>query len=350
MSQYNLAFIGYGGMAGWHHQNLCRAPQVNPFGVYDIDPERTAVGVSKGLKGYDTADQLLADPDVDIVITTCPNNFHGIYAIDAMRAGKHVIMEKPATITSAEFEQVMEVAEATGMQLSVHQNRRWDTDYLTVSNAIRSGLIGTPYLLKSRVLGSRGIPEGWRTHAETGGGMMLDWGVHLLDQIIHLTPHRLTEVNCRMHHTLYQEVDDGFIAKLLFANDFSATVEVDTSCFVGEDRWHVRGDLGTLQIKNWDLDGQIVRALDKTTNWEEEILYTSAGPTKTMAPRTRFSEERAALPVVEEDWINFYHNYTAALEDREDLLVKPEQVLYIIKVMEACFASDRQRETIRINF
>ena len=103
-------------------------------------------------------------------------------------------------------------------------------------------------------------------------------------------------------------------------------------------------------IENWDIDGKIVRAADKNTVWEDEILYTSAGPTKTMAPRTRFSEETLELPVVKADWMEFYHNFAAVLDGTEEPLDLPGQNLYIMKLMESCFRSSDERRTIELDF
>lgn len=340
--QYKLGFIGYGGMAGWHHKNILeRAPQVIPYGVYDILPERNAAGAEKGLKAYESADALLADPEIDIVLVITPNNFHADYSMRAMRAGKNVISEKPVTMSSDELLEVMKVAKETGRQFSIHQNRRWDTDYRTLRETINQGLLGKPYLVKSYVTGSRGIPQGWRAHKVAGGGMMLDWGVHMIDQLLQMIDSPVIQVYARMQHVTYEEVDEGFTLTLRFENGLVAMVEVDTSCFISQGRWHVRGTEGTLEIKNWDCDGSIVRARDMKTEWEEEIVQTSAGPTKTMAPRSQFTQEELPLPVVKVDWIEYYHNYVAALEGREALLVKPEEALRVMYVMEAAFTSER---------
>ncbi len=346
--QYRLGFIGYGGMAGWHHKNLDRAPKVIPYGVYDINPQRIKAGEEKGLKGYESAQALLADPMIDIVLVATPNNFHAPYAIAAMRAGKHVISEKPVTMDSSELKAVMAVSRETGRQFSVHQNRRWDKDYLTARKAIEEGMIGEPYLIKSWVLGSRGIPEGWRCHKVAGGGMLLDWGVHLIDQMLQMVQKPVIQVFARMQHVNFQEVDDGFTLTIQFENGPVAMVEVDTACFVSQGRWHARGTEGTLYIDNWDAEGKVVRAKDKSTTWEEEIVYTSAGPTKTMAPRSVFTSEELPLPVVSADWIAYYHNYVAALEGREPLLVKPEEALRVMLVMEAAVESERTGQAVSV--
>ncbi len=348
---YNLGIVGYGGMATWHHDNILdRAPQVLPYAVYDIDPERTAAGAERGLKPYNSIEEILADELIDIILLTCPNNFHAEYSILAMRAGKNVICEKPVTMNSQELIEVIRVKEETGMHFSVHQNRRWDGDYLTVKNALAQGTLGKPHIIRSKVLGSRGVPEGWRTHKETGGGMMLDWGVHLLDQVVMMIDEPIVRVNATMYHKAYTEVDDGFIADFEFESGLIASIEVDTVAFVNEPRWIVRGEDGSLVIENWDIEGRIVRASDKNTVWEDEILYTSAGPTKTMAPRTRFSEETLELPVVRADWMEFYHNYTAVLDGTQEPYVLPGQNLYIMKLMETCFLSSDERRTIELDY
>lgn len=336
-------------MAGWHHRNLVRVPEVVPYGVYDINPERNVVGEENGLKAYDSLDSILADDAIDIILLACPNNFHAEYAIRAMEAGKHVICEKPVTMNSDEMRAIMDAKERTGMHFSAHQNRRWDRDFLTIRKTIESGEIGEPFLIVSKVLGSRGIPDGWRTHPEAGGGMMLDWGVHLLDQICLMVPENIRQVDCHMYHTYHQDVDDGFIARFTFDSGLIAIVEVDTNAFVKEPRWIVRGMTGSAVIENWDVEGEIIRAKDRSVVWEDEILYTSAGPTKTMAPRTRFSEEKLPLHVEESDWINFYRNFIGVLNGTEEAYVTPEQSLYIMTLMEACFLSHREKRTVNMS-
>lgn len=345
---YKLGIVGYGGMASWHHENLARVEEVQPYAAYDIRPERNQIAESKGLKAYESLDAILADPDIDIILLACPNNFHADYAIRAMEAGKDVVCEKPVTMNSDEMRRVIEVKNKTGRHFSAHQNRRWDRDFLTVRKAIQNGDLGRPFFIQSKVLGSRGIPEGWRTHPQAGGGMMLDWGVHLLDQISWMMPENIRDVDCHMYHTYHEDVDDGFQARFTFDSGLLVTVEVDTNAFVSEPRWIVRGLTGSLVLRNWDCEGEIVRAKDLEVTWEDEILYTSAGPTKTMAPRTRFSQEVLPVDVIESDPINFYRNFVAVIEGRDEPVVPVEQSLYIMTLMEACFISDRERRTVHM--
>ena len=132
--QYQLGIVGYGGMADWHHRHLVQVPQVIPYAAYDIDPERNEVAEQNGLITYPDLDSFLADEAIDIVLISCPNNFHADYSIRAMEAGKHVICEKPVTMNSEEMARVIEAKNRTGMHFSAHQNRRWDHDYLTITS------------------------------------------------------------------------------------------------------------------------------------------------------------------------------------------------------------------------
>ena len=114
---------------------------------------------------------------------------------------------------------MIDCAKRTGSVFTVHQNRRHDPDYLHVREAIETGLLGDVFQIESRVTGARGIPEGWRLYAVAGGGMMLDWGVHLIDQMTNMFPgHKVTSIYCNMYHVVYKECDDGFKLTMKFDN------------------------------------------------------------------------------------------------------------------------------------
>ena len=179
---YHIAIIGYGGMGGWHAQQLLSLPEeFRLTGVYDINPARIAAAEQDGIYGYPTLDALLEDPEIRTVILAVPNNFQKSLSIQAMRAGKNVICEKPVMLNAAELEEVIAVSEETGRLFSVHQNRRWDKDFCIIRKLIEDGAIGKPFYIESLVHGSKGIPGDWRCVREAGGGMLLDWGVHLID-------------------------------------------------------------------------------------------------------------------------------------------------------------------------
>ncbi len=347
--QYGLGIAGYGSMALHHHNNLAKADGLSVVAAYDIDPKRVSLAEEKGLAGFATLEALLSDKQVDIVLVATPNNFHKDFAIEAMKRGKHVICEKPVAMSSDELVEMMQVAKKYGVLFTIHQNRRMDKDYLIVKNILKEGILGKVFTVQSRVQGSRGVPKGWRQYKVAGGGMMLDWGVHLIDQVAMMLPGNIQTVFAQMHSINCPEVDDAFKLILGLESGVSVQIDVDTCVFLNLPRWYVAGDKGTLVIDDWSCTGKIVRAKETQVAWEEEIVYTKAGPTKTMAPRAKSTIEEISLVEPDNDYTLSYQNLIAAIEGREEILVHPHEALRVMKIMEAAFASHEKGCSISVD-
>jgi len=347
--QHRLGIIGYGGMAGWHHDNSKRVENLECVAAYDIDPERLAVAEKKGLKSFTSLDEFLAKGDFDMVLVATPNNFHKELAIAAMNSGRHVVCEKPVAMSSQELQEMIDVSEQKRVLFTVHQNRRWDKDYRIIRKVIDEGMVGKPYTIESRVHGSGGVIHGWRAYKVAGGGMLLDWGVHLIDQIMYMVPEKVTNVFCRMNSIRTPEVDDYFKTVLTFESGLHAQIEVGTYCLRTLPRWYVNGDVGSVYINGWDCAGGIVHAKKLATEWVPEIVQTAAGPTRTMAPRPKEAIEELPLPTVETDWADFYRNVMGVLDGKQELIVKPAEVMRVFKVMEACFKSAETGEAVAVS-
>lgn len=346
---YHIGIIGYGGMGGWHAEQLQSMPDFDLTGVYDINPEKLEKAAEKGISGYSTLDEILSDPTIQTVILAVPNNFHKELSIAALRAGKNVICEKPVMLSSRDLEEVIKISEETGRLFSVHQNRRWDKDFLIVKKVLEDGTIGKPFYIESRVQGSKGVPGDWRCVKESGGGMLLDWGVHLIDQIMWLVKSPVTEVYAHLLSVKFKDVDDNFKLMLRFENGLSALVEVDTYTFINLPRWHVSGDSGTLQIDDFSCTGKILKAKTIEMKWDEGIVYTTAGPTRTMAPRPKESIEELALPQIESDARDYYRNFRDADINGSELAVKPAQALRVMRVIDAIFESAQKKQSITVH-
>lgn len=314
-------------------------------GVYDINPDRIDWAKQHGFFTYESFEAVLEDPAVDIVLIATPNDSHKALSIAAMRAGKHVFCEKPAMMTSGDLEDVIAVAKETGMVFYPRQNRRWDEDYLTVKKIFDEKLLGEVFNVESRVHGSRGIPGDWRRRRECGGGMMLDWGVHLIDRIVDMIPGKIERVYCHATHVTNQEVDDGFVLHMVFANGITALVEVGTNNFIDLPLWYVTGVDGTALIQNWRLEGKMVRRVLDDEKDAVPILAGS-GLTKTMAPRRRETVEELPLPKVEFDANELYVNLVDTVEGTAEQIVKPEQTLRILRLMEAAMQSAETGQSV----
>ncbi len=243
------------------------------------------------------------------------------------------------------------MSEQTGKLFSVHQNRRWDKDYLAVKKILSEGTIGTPYFIESRVQGSRGAMHGWRGYKENGGGMLLDWGVHLLDQMLNLVPANVVSVSAHLASIFTPEVDDNVKLFLRFENDVSAVLEFSTNCFVNHPRWHVSCTEGTVVVENWQCDGKIVKLAENADemSWADEIVYTAAGPTRTMAPRPAHTTQELDLPKEQKNWAEYYRNIIACLDGKAELIVKPAQCLRVMKLIDLAFQANETGCSISCN-
>ncbi len=163
----------------------------------DASPARVEAAKQElpNLKGYFTSlDDMLAMPELDLVVNILPHNLHAPMTLKCLDAGKHVVLEKPFCITVDEANAMIDAARAKGLMLSLFHNRRWDGDYLTIRDLIDRGLIGDIFHVECGQ-GGYGHPGfWWRSDKAVSGGVMYDWGAHFLDWILNLVPSKITQV------------------------------------------------------------------------------------------------------------------------------------------------------------
>ena len=339
-----MAIIGMGGMAGWHFNNIKeQISEIQVVAGYDIVSEKRERRAKEwGIKVYDTAEELYADPEIELVLIATPNDVHKDYAIKCMEAGKNVVCEKPVTMNAAELEEVIAVKNKTGKFFSVHQNRRWDPDYITVKKIFSEKLLSKPHTIKSYVHGSKRLWD-WRAFLVNGGGLLLDWGVHLLDQALDLIKEPVVSTYAHLHVLEGSEVDDAFTVMLRFEGGCTYMVDISTNSYIVEPRWHIWAPDGTAIIENWEMDGKIVKQADADEkDWTEFVTYTAAGPTRTMLPRPKETATELELPKVgERRWTDYYKNVVDVLNGKAEQIVTAEQALRVMKVIDAIFESSR---------
>ena len=344
------AVIGYGGMGHFHGRQMRRIDGIELVGIFDIDPEQQADAEQNGIKSYESREALLSDPRIDVVVIATPNDVHKEIAIDAMEHGKNVVSEKPVTLCPADLEEMIAASERTGKLFTVHQNRRFDGDYLLARHVMETGILGDVFRIESRVQGSRGIPTGWREEKEHGGGMLYDWGVHMLDQMLYtMRGIKLETVYSTMTFITNKECDDGFSVLCKFQNGVEWIIEIQTNNFVQLPRWYVLGTNGTLVVEDWDLHGKIVTVTDLTKN-DSKPVVAGAGITRTMAPRTDETTHTLPLPAEDypTDWDSYYLNLIHALHGEADILVTHDQQRLLVRVIEAIFRSAATNEVVKL--
>lgn len=347
--KHTLAMAGFGGMAGWHYDLIERIDGLTVAGIWDVKPERREYALSQNIHVYQSLEDLLADQSVDLVLVATPNDVHKSIAIQAMEAGKNVVSEKPVTLSSQDLREMIEASERTGRFLTVHQNRRWDEDFLSVKKLLDEGKLGDIFRLESRVHGSRGIPGDWRQEKEHGGGMVLDWGVHLLDQMNMMMGRMPDSVYATLSNVTNEEVDDGFTATFTFDDDQGGvvfTVEVGTSNFINLPRWYIEGLNGTAVIDDFAVNGKIVVATSDEKHDAVPII-TAAGLTKTMAPRTDDTIKELPLPRVPQDICDYYRNIAKVVNGEEKQIVTHDQQRELMRLMEAIFESAEKNTVVK---
>lgn len=345
MEKTGIAVIGYGGMGGWHCRKIAEIEELKLTGIYDILETRGTAAEEKGIHAYASLEALLEDPEVQIVTVAIPNHFHKEVCVKVLEAGKNVVCEKPVAMNHQELQEMIDAANANHVLFTVHQNRRWDEDYRIIKRLYEEAVLGKTFRIESRVHGSRGIPGDWRNKKECGGGMVLDWGVHLLDQIMQMIPQKVISIYSELSFVTNENCDDGFTVTIKFEDGLTVVVEVGTSNFINLPRWYMLGENGSAVIENFNLDGKIVMVSD----WQKRDavpVETAAGLTKTMAPRTADTIKEYPLPRQHTDIRDFYRNVVKAIKGEEEQLVKHGELMRVMTLMEAVFESAEKNVVI----
>lgn len=337
MTAINIVIIGYGGMGSYHQKELMPHELVNVIGVYDIAQKAQDKAREAGLTVYDSLEQVLKDASVEAVLIATPNDVHKALSIAALRAGKQVICEKPVAMNVGELDDILAVAAETGNTFMVHQNRRWDPDFLVIRELYQNGQIGDLFQIESRVQGANGIPGDWREQAEHGGGMLLDWGVHLIDQILWLIDNPVKSMAADFSYVLGQEVDDGFILYLTFENGIRSLIEVGTTNYSQLPRWYVKGLNGAAKIDDWDLSGEIVVATNQADLVAPAPIKAGVGLTKTMAPPSEEATKKVATTEVLPEFPSFFQNFYDVLRNGAAPIVKNDEVRKVLSLIDSVF-------------
>ncbi len=180
-----VALIGYGYAARTFHVPLVQSvPGLSLASIVSSRPEQVRAELP-GVAVVGDPMQAIVDPDIDLVVIATPNDTHFRLAQAALRAGKHVVVDKPLTPTLSEACELRAMAQAHGRVLAVFHNRRWDSDFLSVRQAMHEGLIGEVRHFESRIERFRPqVRDRWRERPGPATGLWWDLGPHLVDQAL----------------------------------------------------------------------------------------------------------------------------------------------------------------------
>jgi scyllo-inositol 2-dehydrogenase (NADP+) len=331
----HAGIVGYG-YAGrsFHAYLVSLAEGLKLAAIATRDPaRREAAAREQGVATYATLAEMLADERIGLVIIATPHDTHASLAIQAMDAGRHVVVDKVMCLCAAEADGMIAASERNRVMLSVFHNRRWDWDFLTVKKAIADGLLGEPFLIETAVFRYR-PSRNWRASKARSGGLLYDWGAHLIDQALQLVPSRPASVFCDTQKRLWEgDTEDHVKCLIRFENGLLYTAEVSNLGRIGKPRWLVLGTLGALVKEGLDpQEGPMVRG---------NIDAAEEPP----AHRARLATELNGMPAditlesVRGSWKSYYQNIADVLNHGAELAVKPAEVRTLMAVLDAAKTS-----------
>lgn len=192
------------------------------------------------------------DPDLDLVIIATPPNSHARLALQMLESGKHVIVEKPLALNSADVNALRDLAERNHLLIGCHQNRRWDDDFRSIQLALNEGLIGELFYMETFV-GGYAHPCGfWHSEESISGGTSFDWGAHYLDWMLALMPGPIAEVRSTRQNRLWHDITnaDQERIQMRYANGFEAEFTHSDLAFIPKPKWYLLGTQGAI-VGKW---------------------------------------------------------------------------------------------------
>lgn len=324
-NEIGVCVVGYG-MGKFHCEAIKQVDGLKLVAVCDIDPGRLRAAVEEqGVKGYERLDEALGDKEIELVVLVTPHDTHAPLSVQVMNSGRHCIVEKVMCLSVKEADKMIEARDRNGVLLSVFQNRRWDSDYLTVKRICESGLIGEPFEFQSCV-GGYGKPGGWRSLRKHGGGMLYDWGAHLVDQALQLVKANAEWVFANLHYRHWDvEVETHSQVWLRFDNGVLFNIELSNLSRIQRARWRVLGTKGTLVKESFD------------PNERAKVSTVVDGMSVEMQ-----------IESVRGDWVDYYRNIADVLLRGGELIVKPEETREVVRVIEAAHKSAKLGKPIKL--
>jgi scyllo-inositol 2-dehydrogenase (NADP+) len=294
----------------------------------------------------DNADDIINDPQIDLVVIATPNDSHRPLAKQALLAGKNVVVDKPFTITSADADDLIKIAKENNKILSVHHNRRYDSDFKTIEKLLKASLLGRLVEFESHFDRFRNYlrPGAWREKDEPGAGILYDLGSHLIDQPLVLfgSPNAITaDIRAQREGT---KATDNFELILLYPN-LKVTLKAGMLVSQPLPRYILLGDKGSFVKYGLDVQEEALKAgLDPYTknDWgiEPENVW---GNVVTEMNGIKFSGKIASE---KGDYRGYYANVYDAIVQGKQLDVTATHARNIIRVIELAIKSNDEKRTI----
>lgn len=347
--EVKVGLIGYGlGGRVFHAPIIESVVGLKLYKVYETRPENVqhlkekyphVIVVSK-------VDEILTDPDINLIAIATPNKSHYELAKRALENGKDVVVEKPFTVTTEEADKLIEISKATNRVLSVHHNRRWDSDFKTVEKVVKSKLVENIVELEIHFDRFRAeLTNNWREENEVGSGMLYDLGSHLIDQAQCLfgLPEEVF-ANLQIQRQGGRSIDYFEI----ILKYHKVTVTLKSGMLIREPGPHfiIHGTKGSFIKYGMDIQekalksGLLPKNIDEWGVEPEELWGKINTEVNGVHIIGKVKSEKG-------DYRDFYRNVYKAVLREESLVVTPDQARDTIRIIELAQQSNLLRQWVK---
>jgi scyllo-inositol 2-dehydrogenase (NADP+) len=288
---------------------------------------------------------ILQDTSIELVVVNTPNDTHAVYAAEALRAGKHVIVEKPFTVTVGEADKLIALAKEKNRILTVFQNRRWDGDYLTLKKIYQSGRLGKVVELEMHYDRYRNYIDlhTWKEQEGSGVGILYNLGSHMIDQAIDLMGMPTAVFATVGIQRAGGKVDDFYDIRLYYP---ACHIILKSSYLVKAlgPRYMMHGTQGSFIKYGIDPQEEALKRGESPCNkhWGEEDRKFWGRCTVV----EEGVEKEETIPTIPGNYSIFYQHVYDAIRNGAPLAVTPEQSRNVIALIEACYLSNKERKVI----
>lgn len=325
------------GMSG----RIFHAPFLNAHPGFSLDAvvernTKKAAQFYPNLKSYDTLEEVINHPDLELIVVNTPNFTHFELAKAALLAGKHVLIEKPIAATSAEAKELFDLGRQVNREVLVYQNRRWDSDVLSVKEVLETGELGK--IVEAHFRYDRWRPEiGPKAFKETpmpASGLLYDLGPHLLDQAITLfgKPLSYTKTLGKFRHKT--EVPDYFFIHLKYAEDLNVFLYASMLVAKPLPGFVVNGSRGTFIKKRSDVqEAQLDQGMSPLAVGYGIEEPGMEGELTCINPETK-KMETTVVPAVKGNFMGIFDAVYHSIRERKLFPIMEEDVLLQLSIIE----------------
>lgn len=291
----------------------------------------------------DNSEAIISDSEIELVVIATPNKYHFEIAKQALLAGKHVVVDKPFTVTSTEAQELIDLANQQEKVLSVYQNRRWDSDFLTAQKIIKSGKLGRLVEYEAHFDRFRNNikSNSWKEVGSPSTGLLYDLGAHLIDQAIVLFGNPISVTADIRIQRDNSEIPDYFCLMMEYGN-FKVTLKSGMLVKEPLPKYIISGTEGAfvkygMDVQEKDLNEAQLSLADPQWGDEPEEIW---GVLNTVEGGRQVIKSESG------NYANYYANVKAAISGNADLIVTAEQAKVVIKVIESAMQSNEEKRTI----